>query len=1416
LHQGHVCLRYNPTLHEDCMMGGTSVHTRTAATLALLVAGCTGTKVVTPPDADRPVEVRQGDLVIAEIMVAPTDCTASNGQWVELANITDVDLPIAGLRLGNGAADGILTGGTIPANGRVVGAPVGAAPCHGFEPEFRYDPVVWGSDEAARIELLSTQGRVDSVPYGEWGLATGASLQLDPAATSASSNDVESSWCVSIAPIGDGGDFGTPGEANRRCDPVDTSDVDTDVVGPLPIDQLEPGDVVITEIHVSPAGCAPNVAQYLEVVNASGRSIDLDGLVVSDGTNNARAVPGPELTPGGLAFLAVGDVLGNCWLDASLADAFYADSVLFSQTEVISVGYGDPYIPFDTVDLSRIPVIPGASLQLSSNAYDAADNDNPNKWCPSNQPILPGNDAVPDLGTPGLTNRVCDPVDTGFSGPTLLAQDLVPGDLVITEVMVDPENCPDFDAEYFEVYNASGSPIDLQGLEMEINGTVITLSRSYPIPPDTWAVAEYWSGATAAGCYAGLVHDFLFDGNQLPNGGTRIELRNLTQVLDTVDLTDLARQPGAAMTLDPSALDITANDDPSNWCHSAQTFPGSRGDLGTPRAANETCTTSLLDTGVLADTSDTGLPVDTFQPADTFVFDTVPVPTADTGPEPIEERTIDQLSEGDLIFTEAMPEPVGCPQYQAEYIEVYNNTPYRVQLTGLEVVINGQSTVLTQQYSLEPWQYGIGEHTTGSIPSCYTSVIHDFLYTGQRMPDNGTLMQLRFGPVTFDTVNLTGVATQPGAALQLHRGSLDAATNDDPLQWCHATQLFGGSNGDFGTPGAENEPCPGIDDTGPVDTMDTGPEPPPPNLTLADLAPGDLYITEIMAAPNDCSDWQAEYVEIFNATDSTVDPTGLQIGIGGGLQPASRVVPIPPRSYAVARYSTGSAPSCYSIPTDMRYPTARMSDSGTTVRLVGAGITFDEVLGTGWGAFVQGAAAQLDARVTSATGNDDPMMWCPSTQVVPGGVADLGTPGAANGLCSPLIDTSDTGPLPVDSSPLVITADQLDVGDVILTEFHAAPNDCSDWQAEYVEFYNNTPYVLDPTGLQIGIANGLQPVNNTTLVPPGAYAIARYSTGSAPGCYAIGTDMRYPTARMDDDGTRIRLANASGDLDEINAANWPVNLPGAATQLDPRLMDPAANDDVGAWCPSRQLIPGGTADLGTPGAPNDLCAAVVDTSDTGAPPIVDTQPAVLTVNDLVPGDLVITEFMGDPDDCLDFQGEYIEFLNTTPFALDPAGLEIGVGSGLRPVNNSNVIPPGGYAVARYSTGSLPGCYSIPTDMRYPTARMQTSGSDLSLEVAGVVIDAVSPPGWTTLGVGIATSLSPDRLDATSNDSESSWCLATSPVPGGVSDLGTPGQPNDPCGGDTGDTATVHTAHTGASTPLDSADTAAGLPDTGAP
>ncbi len=177
---------------------------------------------------------------------------------------------------------------------------------------------------------------------------------------------------------------------------------------------------------------------------------------------------------------------------------------------------------------------------------------------------------------------------------TLGVDDLAAGDLVITEIMQNPLAVGDADGEYFEVYNGSGADVDLDGLvvsdlgsdSFEVSGSLIVAAGDYAV----------FGKSTDTAINGGVPVDYAFGTSMtLANGDDEVVLSNTLGVtIDSVAYDGGLVFPdpiGAAMSLDPSALDAVSNDDGGSWCEASSSYGD--GDLGTPGAANDDCAPAM-------------------------------------------------------------------------------------------------------------------------------------------------------------------------------------------------------------------------------------------------------------------------------------------------------------------------------------------------------------------------------------------------------------------------------------------------------------------------------------------------------------------------------------------------------------------------------------------------------------------------------------------------------------------------------------------------------------------------------------------------------------------------------------------------------------------------------------------------------
>ena len=97
----------------------------------------------------------------------------------------------------------------------------------------------------------------------------------------------------------------------------------------------------------------------------------------------------------------------------------------------------------------------------------------------------------------------------------------------------------------------------------------------------------------------GVTLDYVYSGMTLGNGSDEVILSNAAGIIDGViyDGGPVFPDPnGASMNLNPNSLSFSDNDNGNSWCISTSSFGD--GDLGTPGAANDQCSSS---SGVDAD-----------------------------------------------------------------------------------------------------------------------------------------------------------------------------------------------------------------------------------------------------------------------------------------------------------------------------------------------------------------------------------------------------------------------------------------------------------------------------------------------------------------------------------------------------------------------------------------------------------------------------------------------------------------------------------------------------------------------------------------------------------------------------------------------------------------------------------------------
>ena len=327
-----------------------------------------------------------------------------------------------------------------------------------------------------------------------------------------------------------------------------------------------PGDIVINEIMQNPSAVADSTGEWFELYNPTSSDIDIEGWTIKDDDFDTHLIAngGPLLIPAG-GYLVLGvnadsNVNGGVPVDYAYGSGWFLSN---SADEVVLLDGG--LIEIDRVEYDGGPTFPdpnGASMSLFDPALD---NNVGANWCTASTPFGDG-----DLGTPSAGNDCL--VSTG--------------ELVINEILQNPSAVSDTNGEWFEVFNPTGSAIDIDGWTIRDNGTNIHLINNggpLIILPGGFLVL----GRNAdPGVNGGVIVDYQYADFFLGNSDDEVIL--LDESLTEIDRVEYDGGPnfpdpnGASMALIDPALD---NNVGANWCTSSTPFGD--GDKGTPGSLND-------------------------------------------------------------------------------------------------------------------------------------------------------------------------------------------------------------------------------------------------------------------------------------------------------------------------------------------------------------------------------------------------------------------------------------------------------------------------------------------------------------------------------------------------------------------------------------------------------------------------------------------------------------------------------------------------------------------------------------------------------------------------------------------------------------------------------------------------------------
>ncbi len=562
------------------------------------------------------------------------------------------------------------------------------------------------------------------------------------------------------------------------------------------------GDLVISEVFAdfaAPAGAAgmDEGKEWFEIYNATDEPLELRGITLThskpDGTSAKTHLMKERITIDKGRYLTFGNSASDL-LPPYIDYGYAADLGDMSNTTggILSVSCGETKID----EVSYDSVKSGYSRELSST-YDPPDstiNDVLDNWC--NATIINEFEGA-NYGTPGAPSD-CRPVLMGKCedfGTIRAVVPAGPGDLVITEVMPDPEAASDSDGEWFEAKVMSD--VDLNGLGLDRAGdtskpNVIQSPDCVPAQAGDYVVfAKKDSSQINGGLpeVKGIFTFSLVSGTVDMPGDVRLVVgeddKNVI-VIDAITWTSADLEKAHSLQLDfAKKVDPVVNDERSNFCSAPTTKPYGDGDFGTPATDNAVCKMAPKP----GECDDGG--------------------TIRAIVKPNTDDTIE-----DLVITEIMSNPV--TEGSQEWVEVTNVSGAAFDLNELGIDRDNETTERPADLidsaeckSLAPGAFAVfaqQELDNGGLPKV------DATY-GFNLPNSGaTKIKIwrtkrdAQGMLSYVLLDEAPVAdSSDGTSLQL-KGTPTTGANDNATNFCQGTTSYGGGP-NKGTPGAAND-CP--------------------------------------------------------------------------------------------------------------------------------------------------------------------------------------------------------------------------------------------------------------------------------------------------------------------------------------------------------------------------------------------------------------------------------------------------------------------------------------------------------------------------------------------------------------------------------------------------------------------------------
>ena len=731
------------------------------------------------------------------------------------------------------------------------------------------------------------------------------------------------------------------------------------------------------------------------------------------------------------------------------------------------------------------------------------------------------------------------------------------GDLVITEVMIDPEGT-DTGGEWIELFNTLGTDLDLKGLTLYVRDVDGSGSKTHGIRAGVIPARSYFVvGDIRSGPNPSWVNYAYADAlGSMGNARGVVGVRCGMTTLAEFTYNSAARPQRSRM--------LNGDNEPSgqiaaveaNYC---DTPPGNQyfgNNAGTPGSANPVCMAEAT-TGTCVENG---------------------VVRAMTAPQP-----------GDLVITEVMASPMSTGDTTGEWLEILSRAT--VDLNDVTITTTTSSERIENQACLrvQPGQYVLlarsaDSFVNGDLPTPF------HVYGSISFADTtNQRIGLARGDAGIDEIALTPSAS--GKAWQLDPLKLDPASNDDPANFCRAPFKWNpDGGGDYGSPGVPNPDCPidaGLPDPNVCFDSTLGADRP-----IRRPADGELVITEWMSDPASVSDPNGEFIEVLAKNDFDLNGLTLQIGTGRTPISSRNCLAVTTNTFLV--FGKNGDPAQNGLLPPLAASFTEAFTPTKTITLFGAdGGIYDALTPDGE---TSGASAQVAPGFETPADNDVTANRCRSpSKWNPDGGGDFGSPGFANPPCG---GGTDAGPGVAQCFDTGLQAMRNVVppagGDLVITEWMTNSLPVPQADGEYFEVLTKGSFDLNGLRVRVGTTGAGTPFTSGTncmpTTPNSFYVFGRNGTASANGNLPPLTGIFSGTFTA---ASSIWVLNADGGVHDTISVSG--ETAGVSIQVSSDFLTVTDNDTQS--CQTRvgvqygpPLADGGVSgNRGSPGQPNHQC-----------------------------------------------------------------------------------------------------------------------------------------------------------------------------------------------------------------------------------